>query len=260
MTPMLTIARRDARSWLPIVGLAGVVVGLVAGPVLAASPSALAPGGGSDAAREHTISVSATGHAFVTPDTADVRLGVLVERPTVGQARADAAKAMTAVLAALEKAGVPKRDIQTSNVSLQPTYDTSRSGKAPQIVGYELRNGVSVTVRDLDLVGAAIDGALAAGATTLDSLSLRVGDPTTAERGAREQAVAAARSKADTLARAAGTSITGVASISENVATPPWPVWRDAAGMALVPDAAATPIEPGTADVEITVNVVYVIE
>jgi uncharacterized protein YggE len=254
---MTAVNHRDPRAWLPIAGLAGLVVGLAAGPVLGASAAPGITAGGADSTPQHTISVTGSGHVFVTPDTADVRLGVLVQRPTVANARADAAASMTAVLAALKKAGIADKDIQTSAFSLQPVFDYSQSGKAPRITGYELRNGVSVTVRNLDNLGPALDAALAAGATTLDSLSLRVADPATAQRQAREQAVADAKAKADTLAKAAATSIIGVASISESVAAVPWPTYREALGA--VADKAATPIEAGTTDVEITVNVVYLI-
>ena len=77
---------------------------------------------------EHTISVSGTGTVTLKPDVADLHLGVLINRPTVKAARADAAGAMTKVIAALKALGIADKDIQTSNVSLQPTYDYSNNG------------------------------------------------------------------------------------------------------------------------------------
>lgn len=71
----------------------------------------------------------------------------------------------------------------------------------PRIIGHELRYGLTVMIRGLDLVGPAIDDALAAGASTLDQLTFQVADQTAAERQAREDAIAEARAKADTLAR-----------------------------------------------------------
>ena len=121
---------------------------------------------------------------------------------------------MTAILAAVAAAGVARRDIRTTLLSVQPRYDY-RDGKAPTLAGYDLSNIVEVTVRDLATLGDVIDGSLHAGATSLDGLSFRVDDPRRAERAARIAAVAEARSRADVLAEAAGVAIAGVADIVE---------------------------------------------
>ena len=116
---------------------------------------------------------------------------------------------MTAILAAVAAAGVARRDVRTTLLSVQPRYDY-RDGKAPTLVGYDLANVVEVTVRDLAALGAVVDGALAAGATSLDGLAFRVDDPREAERAARTAAVAEARARAEVLAEAAGVAIAGV--------------------------------------------------
>ena len=147
--------------------------------------------------------VSGTGRVAVDPDVADLRLGVAVARPTVEAARAAAAETMAAILAAVASAGVARRDIRTSLLSVQPRYDY-RDGKAPALTGYDLANTVEVTVRDLGTLGAVVDGALTAGATSLDGLTFRVDDPREAERTARTAAVAEARARAEVLAAAGG--------------------------------------------------------
>ena len=100
--------------------------------------------------------------------------------------------------------------MRTTLLSVQPRYDY-RDGKAPALTGYDLANVVEVTVRDLAALGAVIDGALTAGATSLDGLAFRVEDPREAERAARTAAVAEARERAEVLAEAAGCPIAGVA-------------------------------------------------
>ena len=120
--------------------------------------------------------VSGTGRVAVEPDVAELRLGVAIARPTVEAARAGAAEAMAAILAAVTGAGVARRDVRTTLLSVQPRYDY-RDGKAPALTGYDLANVVEVTVRDLGALGAVVDGALTAGATSLDGLTFRVDDP-----------------------------------------------------------------------------------
>ena len=200
-----------------------------------------------------TIVVSGTGRVAVDPDVADLRLGVAVSRPTVEAARSAAAEAMTAILAAVTAAGVAQRDVRTTLVSVQPRYDY-RDGKAPTLVGYDLTNIVEVTARDLAGLGAIIDGALSAGATSLDGLSFRVDDPRDAEHAARTAAVAEARSRAEVLAEAAGVTIAGVADIVEGGAPATCP--QPKAARMLAADAG-TPVEAGTTEISVTVTVTF---
>jgi uncharacterized protein YggE len=203
------------------------------------------------------ITVSGTGKVTLSPDTADLRLGVLATGKTVKAVRDQAAASMNAVIAALKKLGIADKDIQTSWVSLQPTYDYSNGAFPPKVTGYQFSNAVSVTIHDLGVVGDAIDNSLAAGATTLDGITFRVADEAAAEAHARAAAMADAKAKAESLASAAGVSISGVASISETVSPAPYPVFYGGA-MAAGKDAA-TPVQPGSTDISISVTVVYLI-
>lgn len=238
---------------------AGIATGLlfaaIASPALAPRPifatDPATPG-------EHTISVSGTGRVVLTPDMADLRLGVTTTAKTVKEAQATNATSMSAVIAALKALGIAERDIQTTTLSLGPVYDYSTNANPPRLTGYTLTNAIAVTIRDLDVAGDAIDGALAAGATTLDSITFRVADQANAEKQAREAAMAEAKAKAQTLASAAGVSIEGVGSISETVAPIPYPVFYGAMAGAVARDAQ-TPVLAGTNEVSVTVAVSYVI-
>lgn len=206
-------------------------------------------------AQRGSIVVSGTGRVAVVADVADLRLGVMLDRPTVEEARADAATAMTAVIGAVLAAGVDRRDVRTALLSVQPRYEY-RDGKPPKLSGYDLANVVEIVVRDLARLGDVVDGALGAGATSMDSLTFRVADPTTAEREARVRAMAQARSRAEVLAESAGLSIDGVTGIVESVAgAPPMP-YPKAERMLAAADAA-TPVEAGTMEIAVTATVTY---
>jgi len=146
-----------------------------------------------------TIVVSGTGRVAVQPDVADLRLGVTVAKPTVEAARGEAAATMDAILRAVDGAGVARADVRTAMLSVQPRYDY-RDGRAAVLTGYEIANVVEVSVRDLSALGDVIDATLTAGATSMDALSFRLADPRPAEREARRQAMAEARSRADNAA------------------------------------------------------------
>jgi uncharacterized protein YggE len=202
-----------------------------------------------------TIVVSGTGRVAVQPDVADLRLGVTVAKPTVEAARGEAAATMDAILRAVDGAGVARADVRTAMLSVQPRYDY-RDGRAPVLTGYEIANVVEVSVRDLSALGDVIDATLTAGATSMDALSFRLADPRPAEREARRQAMAEARSRADVLAEAAGVTVQDVSDIVEGQPVrPPGPVAK-AERMALAADAG-TPVEAGTLEVAVTVSVTY---
>jgi len=206
-------------------------------------------------AERSTIVAGGTGRVALAPDLADLRLGVSVSRPTVDAARAEAGRLMDAILAAVDGAGVARRDVRTALLSVQPRYDY-RDNKAPTLTGYELANVVEVTVRDLARLGDVVDGTLGAGATSMDGLSFRIADPTEAEREARVLAMAQARSRADVLAEAAGLTIDGVAEVIEGAAgQPPGP--RPKAERMMMATDAATPVEAGSLEIAVAVTVTY---
>jgi hypothetical protein len=246
--------------WLAL-AVSALLVGLVAGPVLAGvaaprtgNPSTSAVVG--DQPPEHTIAVTGSGKVTVVPDMATIRLGVSLERQTAKAARKAAAEAMTRVVTAIRGLGIGDEDIATSSISLGPVYNYSSSGAAPRIRGYQLTNIVTVTVRNLEVIGDVLDDGVLAGATSVDGITFDVADRVAAETKAREAAVKDAKAKAETLADGVGVQITGVASMSESVSTPIWYDRMYAAGAA---EDAATPILTGSTDVTIMVSVTFLI-
>jgi len=257
---MSVSAPRSAAAWIAMVALAALLAGLLAGPALGNAlrpyPSPSSPPAAGDQPSEHTLSVAGSGKVTVRPDMATIGLGVSVERPSADAARKDGAAAMSQVVDAIRKLGIADRDIATSSVSLGPVYDYPDRA-TPAIRGYQLQNMVSVTVRNLDLLGAVLDDGVAAGATTVNGVSFDVADRAAAEAQARESAVADARAKANTLASGLDVRVTGVASVSEQVSTPIW-YGRDMAGPTAAADAT-TPVLPGSTDVTINVTVSFLI-
>ncbi|MEO6350064.1 MAG: SIMPL domain-containing protein [Candidatus Limnocylindrales bacterium] len=249
-TTVTRMTRHEARSWMVITGLVGIIVGALLVPMVANGQE---PPTGT-ASTEHTISVTGSGKIFVKPDMADVSIGVQVIRASLREARDDAARQMNAVLDALHALGITDADIETAYLDISPTYDYS--GQSQRITGYQVSNQLTVHVKNLDQLAAVVDDSVNAGASTIQGITFKVSDQTAAEAQARTAAGHDARARADALAAAAGVTITGVASISETSFTPPiWygmPAARDEAG-------APTPIIPGMSLVSIDVSVVYVI-
>ena len=154
---------------------------------------------------------------------------------------------MKRIVDALKHSGVASADIQTSEVSLSPRMNPNGT----DVVGYTASNSVSVTVRKLADAGDVVDAAVGAGANQVYGPNLLASDQDAAYRTALKAAVAQARSKAETLAAAAGRSLGAITAISEEGGAMPVPF---AAGAA---KDATVPIEPGTQKIEATVSVTF---
>jgi uncharacterized protein YggE len=204
---------------------------------------------------KRTITVPGQSSVIVEPDVASVTLGVNVLADTAGAAREGAAKSMKAILDAVLKQGVTRRDVRTALISLNPTMDYSNN-KGPRITGYQVQNSVSVTLRNLAKTGELIDAALGAGASTLDSLDFRLDDPTRAAEEARTAAMSDARARAATIARAAGAKVGEVVAVVEGQPmTPPMPF--PAARMAMKAADTSTPVESGSQEITVSLTVTF---
>ena len=198
------------------------------------------------------ITVTGEASVIVLPDLATVSLGVMTIGATAGEALTANSAAVQAVMDRLAAAGIDARDIQTSNLSLNPNYMASDGSQAPKIQNYMVSNMVSVTVRKLDTTGAVLDAAVKDGANTLNGLSFDLSDRRPAEAKARQAAVADAKAKATLLAEAAGVKLGSIVSINEGGASqPPTPMFRMAA------DSAQVPVSGGTLDVSASVTMVW---
>lgn len=188
------------------------------------------------------ITVTGTAEVRAAPDVAFVTLGVEHTDPRASEARAAMTAAMTRLLAVLRTAGVEPRDIQTSNLSLQPLYDYN-SADGRTLRGYTASNSVSVTLRDLERSGEIIDAALDAcgDAARMNGLRFGFAKPEVLLEQARRAAIADARARAETFASAAGVAVGEVIDIVEAQAVGNRPVAR---GM-LEAKAMAAPIEGG---------------
>jgi uncharacterized protein YggE len=197
-----------------------------------------------------TLSVVGTGSVTTRPDTATLSAGVTTQGSTASEAMDANAQAMAKVIQALKDAGIASKDLQTQFVSVDPRYDDAGGQK---ITGYGATNSVSAVVRGLSDVGDVIDAAVAAGANTVSGPSLARDDEHKLYRDALEEAVANAREKATALARAAGVSLGAIRSLDETPQSAGPVVYGAFAAM----KDAATPIEPGTAEITATVRVVF---
>jgi len=168
------------------------------------------------------LDINATGEVTRVPDVAIISAGVVSRSPTATAALQDAANRMGRVLAALKRAGVADRDIQTSTVNLNAEYRYPEN-QAPQLVGYTATNTVTVRFRDIRSSGKILDALVGEGANQISGPNLVVDKPESALDEARVKAIAVGRARADLYARSLGMRVVRVVSMSESggYAVPP---------------------------------------
>jgi uncharacterized protein YggE len=201
------------------------------------------------------LDISTTGEATRVPDVAIITAGVVTRAASARAALAQNAARMERVRAALKQAGIADRDIQTSNISLNPEYRYVQD-KAPQLTGYSASNQLSVRFRDIAKSGDILDALVAEGANSINGPNLTIDTPEEGLDEARTKAVGLGRARAELYARALGMRVVRLVSVSESgggyPVPPPMPVMIEARAQ-----AASTKIDPGEQKLSVSLGMVF---
>jgi uncharacterized protein YggE len=234
-------------------GVIVVAIALVAIFVTAASGQDSTPVGGTP----HTITVSSTATISTQPDEAVVTFSVHTENAESTVALNENSRIMNDVIAAMKALGITQKDMETTNISISP--QTLNRGTTSETTIYNSSTSLSVKIHDFDVIGTAIQKGVGAGATSVRGVRFQVSDPVGAKKRALQAAVEGARSKADALAGAAGTQVTGVVQIREvgSTAIPqPYAVRAEALAYAgFAADLAVVP--PHVIQTKVTIAVIW---
>ena len=180
-----------------------------------------------------TITVTGEGSVTSAPDLATISLGVTTQADTAAAAMAANSAALTAVLDRLKAAGVAPRDMQTSNLTLNPNWVSYDSGNSTKIEGYTASNMLTVQVRALETLGAVLDSSITDGANTLNGVTFGIAKPRPFLDEARKNAVTDAVARATLLVEAAGAKVGPIVSMTESSGfVNPAPMFRVEADMA----------------------------
>lgn len=226
----------------------------LAGLALAACGAAPSVPAASGNQPPRTVSVSASGIAYATPDIATIQIGVQQDSPNAGAAIAAVTEQATAIVDAVKAIGVADADIQTSKYSVSPQTRYDDNGRPIDTV-YVVNYTLSVTFRDLTQVGPGLTAVTDAGANTIYGITFGVQNPAAVLAQAREQAMAEARARAEQLAAGFNAELGEVYTITEYSDSQPIPVARYDAVEA--PSFRALPIEGGQNSFSVEVSVTY---
>lgn len=201
------------------------------------------------------LSVSAQAEASRVPDIATLSVGVVTQAADGNTALRQNAEQMAGVVAALKKAGIADRDVQTSGVNLYPQYHHSEN-QPPRITSYQANNTVNVKVRDIAKLGKVLDALAAEGANQISGPHFGIDNPEPVQDEARLLALKQAQTRAETYAKALGLRVRRIVSISEGGSGG----FRPAPMMAMASRGKAemdTPILPGETTLSVGLDVVF---
>ena len=239
-----------------VLAVIGAVVFLQPGFAQTRTPTPGAEGAG--VATMRTVSVSGTGMASAAPDTAVIVVGVQTDADTATAALNQNNQQMTALITALVGEGIVRTSIQTQSVSLYPRYSDQPQPEGatgqPVVSGYTASNTVEVRLTDITQVGEILDQAVQSGGNVIQNIRFEVSDQEDVLTQARESAVAAARQKAEQLAGLVDAQVGQVVAISESTY---FPLPYASGGIERAAQDSAVPIEPGSQNVQVTVQVTW---
>lgn len=202
------------------------------------------------------IVVTGEGEAATAPDLAMLSLTVMREAQSAREALTANSDAMTAVIAAMKDFGIAERDLQTSNIRIDPRYSHAPKPDGTQqatLTGYTVSNSLTVRVRDISKAGEVLDKAVSLGVNQGGGISFGNEDPAAVVKEARRKAVADAFEKAGTLAEAAGGKLGRVMEIiDQNIGVAPQMLRAKAFDA-----ASAVPIQSGENAYSVQVSVTF---
>jgi uncharacterized protein len=163
-----------------------------------------------------SLTMTGTGETGVVPDQVAFDVTVKVTRDDLTEAMDAASSELEDVLDALDKHGVPKGDVETTGLDMNPVYEYP-DGAPPVLTGYRVSESVAVLVKQLEQAGDAISAVVAVGGNEVrvGDIRLRVGDPDAALAKARQKAIDDATEKAEEYADATGQDLGPVIRLSE---------------------------------------------
>jgi hypothetical protein len=221
---------------------------------------------GSGVPATNTISVEGVGEAVAIPDIATVSFTVQFEENTVAAAQAKATELVNSALAYLDEQDIDEKDIKTNSYNVYPQYDYIQTvcvpgvpcrGGEQSLRGYQVSQSISVKIRDLETAGTILGGLGEMNIQNIYGPNLEIDDMDGVRAEARDEAIAQAKEKAQTLAKALGVRLVRVVGFWEDNGGYGYPMY-ETSNYAKGGDGVSTPQIPvGENEISSRVNITY---
>ncbi len=248
-----------------------ILTASVISAVLLSMPAMTLPAGAlNNEIEKGYVSVSYTAEKEVSPDTAEISIAIRTEdNKSLNEASAKNKEISDKIYAYLKSYITPADGdyIKTSNYSARPTY---RYVNGKRIFSkYEVSNNITVHTKTLDKLPTLIDKSISLGATNVDSLNFSLSEKDSQCAELLTEATQKAKNRANVVASAIGSSVTGIKGIDASCSLNRYGVSyaRNSLmkSMGAMADEAAAPaaeptIEPGVIKVYSSVNASFYVK
>ena len=168
-------------------------------------------------AEQGYISVEATSEMELVPDVVDFSVEIVTtSKESMKKAIEENKKIAVKVYNELKKAteNNPADSIKTSNYSANPVYRYNNNKRVLDY--YQVTNSVKVHTKDTANVGKMIDIATSSGATSVNNISYSISSHDNQSNKLLAETAKKARAQGDKIAKAMGSEIIGIKSISSS--------------------------------------------
>jgi uncharacterized protein YggE len=163
----------------------------------------------------NSIAVQGEGKVFAQPDVFLLDLGVSKLANSTATAQTQTKQVMDQVISLAKELGIESKDIQTTNLSINPEYDYLNGTQT--IKGYRANHSLTLKIRKLDTVDAIIPKISFDNDIQIASMRYDIDDKTAFYSQARKLAYQKAEQKAKELAELASITLDKAISISDQV-------------------------------------------
>ncbi|WP_455619850.1 SIMPL domain-containing protein [Eisenbergiella sp.] len=180
------------------------------------APAASNPAAGplsADSAPGSTITVNSSEKVTVVPDIAEIVYSVQTEAADSAGCQQKNTEDVDKVVALLTELGVKEGSIQTTGYYMNPRYNWS--GDERTLIGYEAVTTLTVSDLPLDQVGGILAQSVSAGINNIQSISYLSSKYDESYQEALGLAITAARTKAESMAQAAGCKLGEISALNE---------------------------------------------
>ncbi|HEY1442408.1 MAG TPA: SIMPL domain-containing protein [Mycobacterium sp.] len=202
------------------------------------------------------VTVLGSGQVQGVPDTLTADVGIEFTAPDVTTAMNQTNDRQQAVINALVGAGLDRKDISTTEVTLQPQYRNPEPNGTATITGYRASNAIQIKIHPTDAASRMLALIVNTGgdATRISSVSYSIADDSQLVKDARARAFNDAKNRADQYAQLSGLRLGKVLSISEATGSAPTGGGPPAPPRSM---PTAVPLEPGQQTVSFSVTAVW---
>lgn len=193
-----------------------IVMATLFSAALLTTPFAMLPAGAlnNNEIEKGYISVSYTAEKEVSPDTVEISIAIKTDDKRAMSVAVEKNKEISDKVYQYLKNNINPSNgdyIKTSNYSANPSYSYESGKRIFQ--KYEVSNNIIVHTKSIDKISTLIDKSLVLGATNVDSLNFSLSEKDAQCAELLSKATQQAKKRADIVASAAGTSVTGIKNI-----------------------------------------------